>query len=155
MIITLIRHAESTFNSYGDLSRDCSITLKGIKQASKLNGYYDLIVCSTLKRARQTLDFSSIKYGELIFTDKCREIKDGRPINIYNGENKEKLFETEQEINKRIEEFINLLKELNTTYKNIAVISHKMFSKRLYNKILNKNLKNLKNCEKIEIEIEI
>lgn len=146
MTVTLIRHAKSTFNAYGDLTRDCPITNKGIKQASELKDKYDLVICSTLKRARQTLDFSSIVYSNLIFTDLCREIRDGLPINIFNGESDQDLYETNEQLDIRINEFKKLLILMKQKYNNIAVISHKMFMNRLCGH-------SFRNCEKYDFII--
>lgn len=124
-MIRLIRHAESTWNSSGDRSRNVPITEKGKEQAAALKGEYDLVVCSTLRRARQTLDHSNIKYSKVIFTELCREIRDDNEGNCYNGETQ--LRETEEEVTERIAEFNQYLKELQKEYKNIAVICHSVF----------------------------
>ncbi len=124
-MIVLIRHAESTFNKFGDKSHNCPITENGKVQASKLRGKYDLIVCSTLKRARQTLDYSNIEYSNIIFTNLCREVLDNNPINLYNGENN--VVETKDDIKNRSDKLRNMLNELSTKYSKIAVISHGIF----------------------------
>lgn len=141
-MIVFIRHAESTFNQRGDKSRNVPLTLNGIKQSEKLNGEYDLVICSTMRRARETLDSSKIKYGNLIFTTLCREILDGNPINLYNGE-KEKI-ETEENINQRIHDFRQLLENYRKKYAKICVISHNSFLRRFL-----RLQRVIKNCEEI------
>ena len=125
MPITLIRHAESTFNRFNDPTRNCPITDDGKIQASKLTGTYDLVICSPLKRARQTLDASKIRYGEVIFTDLCREFLDSTPCNLL--ENEVDTAETAEQFKARIDKFRLFLKEMSTRYSRIAVISHGLF----------------------------
>ena len=124
-MIKLIRHAPSTFNQSGAKTRDAPIVDN--KMAKNLHGDYDLVICSTLKRARQTLDESKIKYGHLIFTNLCREYRDGNPVNLFEGESDDNLFETEENLEARIKEFKVMLNELSKKYQKIAVISHGVF----------------------------
>ena len=57
--IVFIRHAESEYNRDG-IGADCNLTEKGIEDAKELgkslNNNFDVIYCSSLKRARQTLN---------------------------------------------------------------------------------------------------
>lgn len=127
-MITLIRHAQSTYNAHGDNSRDCPITEVGKKQASTLTGSYDLIICSTLKRARQTLETSNLSCDNVIFSDLCREIRDGNPINLLQDEDASKVDnETQAQINERVNEFRKYLKNMTSKYAKIGVISHGVF----------------------------
>ena len=142
-MITLIRHAESTFNAYGDLTRDCPITVKGMEFAKKISGKYDLVICSSLKRARQTLDASSLVYSNVFFSELCREVRDGVPINLYNGESTNNDNETEEQINIRIEKFKSFLHDTKKACPNIAVITHYRFIEQLTGK-------RLRNCEQVE-----
>lgn len=126
LMITLIRHAESISS---DKSRNVPISEDGKKQAKLLTGQYDLVICSTLKRSRQTLDESSIQYKNIIFTDLCRELSDGNTSNYYNNE--DEFIETEEQIEERKNKFNNLLKEMLQKHKSIAVISHYFFLHKL------------------------
>jgi broad specificity phosphatase PhoE len=128
-MIRLIRHAESTFNAAGDRTRDCPLTDHGRRQANEISGTYDCVVCSTMKRTRQTLDASRLVYGQVIFTDLCREIRDGNPINLYLGERE--MVETPAQIQARVNEFTDLLRQLQSTYPRIAVISHSGFLREM------------------------
>ncbi len=59
--ITLVRHGESESNVSGDLSiYDPGLTERGTQQASNIQGCFDLVVVSPLKRARQTLQYSKV-----------------------------------------------------------------------------------------------
>lgn len=124
-MIRLIRHGESTWNSSGDTSRNVPTTEHGKKQSEVLEGEYDLVICSTMRRARETLDHSNIKYSKVVFTDICREILDENPSNCYNGETK--LNETDEERKERINQFNEYLKEQSKNYEKIAVITHGVF----------------------------
>src|SRR5690606_4259914 len=103
-MVLLIRHAQSTWNAFGDRSKDVPTTDKGKDVAKLLTGHYDLIIVSTMKRARETLDASSITYKKVVFTDLCREVLDGNPVNLYCGEEND-VVETDEQLDKRIDEF--------------------------------------------------
>jgi broad specificity phosphatase PhoE len=124
-MITLIRHAESTYNSSGDRTRDCPLSGRGHRQAARISGNYDVIVCSSMKRSRQTLTSSKLAYREVIFTNLCREIIDKNPINSYP---KEKISaETRKHIRARVAEFKSMIRNLAKSHSRIAVISHSGF----------------------------
>lgn len=59
--VDFLRHAYSTYNAFEDgieadePGADCALHEKGILQARKVAGKYDLILCSPLQRCRQTL----------------------------------------------------------------------------------------------------
>lgn len=72
--IYLIRHAESMFNIGMSNDVDVGLTEQGINQASQLDGYYDVIICSPLKRCIDTLTFSNIRYGLLSIDPIVREV---------------------------------------------------------------------------------
>lgn len=124
-MITLIRHAESTYNSSGDRTRDCPLSGRGYRQAARIIGNYDVIVCSPMKRSRQTLAASKLGFREVIFTDLCREIIDRNPINLYPKEKKSA--ESRKQIRARVDEFKSLIRKLAKTNSKIAVISHSGF----------------------------
>jgi broad specificity phosphatase PhoE len=124
-MVTLIRHAESTFNARRELTRDCPITDKGRRQAHDLVGTYDCIICSTMRRTRQTLDASRLVYAEVIFTNLCREIMDGNPVNLYSGETHR--VETSAQVKTRVTQFKQFLKTIQSKYPRVAVISHRGF----------------------------
>jgi broad specificity phosphatase PhoE len=131
--VTFYRHAPSTFNIYGDISNDVPITEDGKVDAfTKIFGEFDIVICSTMKRARQTLDASRLIFKTVIFTDLCREILSGNPSNLYNGE--ENIKETEIDILNRMNKFKDLLYDLAKTHQNIAVISHCVFLKIFTNR---------------------
>ncbi len=58
--VTVLRHGESEYNVGNRDLKDCGITDKGRQQAAGLTGHYDLVVCSPLRRARETLEHSQV-----------------------------------------------------------------------------------------------
>lgn len=128
MKVAFFRHAPSTFNVNGDLSPNVPVTEDGKNIAKAMAGHVDLVICSTLRRARETLDHSNLKYKKVIFTELCREILDGNTSNLYNKE--DNVVETEEDVNARIEKFRTFLfsqPEISSEHTNIAVISHSTF----------------------------
>jgi len=128
MKVAFFRHAPSTFNTRGDLSPNVPITEDGKNVAKAMRGHVDLVICSTLRRARETLDHSNLTYKRVIFTDLCREILDGNTSNLYNRE--DNIVETEEDVNNRIlkfRDFILSQPEISLDYANVAVISHGVF----------------------------
>ena len=122
MKVHFLRHAQSIFNANLTSEKDCNLTQKGIEQASELNATYDVVICSTMKRACQTLENSKIKYGILYFTDLCREKKvDICDFLPFEDETQK---ESDEELEKRIERFLYFLKSQCSSYQSILVVSH-------------------------------
>ncbi len=122
MKVHFLRHAESIFNANLTSEKDCDLTEKGIQQASEIEENFDIVVCSTMKRACATLDHSKLTYGRLIFTDLCRE----KRVDIcdYLPHEDETVKESDEELEKRIKSFLYFLKSQVSTYQHILVISH-------------------------------
>lgn len=144
--IKLVRHAESYWNSERIFVNDVTLTDKGIEQSKKINLDTELVLCSKLMRARQTLENSNIKYKEVIYTDLCREIRDGNIINIIEGESNVK--ETYEDRLNRAEQFRQLLREYSKKYSSIVVVSHAIFLSDLCGK------KMWNNCEVYDYVLE-
>lgn len=127
MPITLIRHAQSKFNAHGDTTPNVGLTDEGkLASSQNLKGEYDLVICSTLRRARETLDHSNIKYKKVKFTELCRECFDeNNPINFYDGE--DVYAETPLQLAIRVGLFKDMLRKKLVDHNNIAVISHHGF----------------------------
>jgi len=130
--VAFFRHAPSTYNISGDLSPNVPTTNDGKILAKCMKGHVDLVICSTLRRARETLDHSEIVYKRVVYTDLCRELLDGNTSNLYNGENNtiESLSDIDYRINK-FKEFILQQPEATinggSDQPRIAVISHGCF----------------------------
>lgn len=125
MDVTFLRHAQSVFNRDLTSDKDCELSELGLQQASQLKGQYDIIICSILKRAKQTLHSSNLDSKHLYFTDLCREVR--RDIcDFLDGEDETKL-ETEEELRKRIQEFKAYLKSKVPPGQSVLVICHRDF----------------------------
>lgn len=122
MRVDFLRHAESIFNRDLTSEKDCALTDKGIQQASQVEGEYDVVVCSIMKRACQTLDNSKITYGRLVFTDLCREKK--TTICDYLPHEDETIIDTDEQLEQQIKKFVYFLKSQFSPYQNILVVSH-------------------------------
>lgn len=165
MTIIFIRHAESEYNRKGIWAGrvDCSLTDEGIKTAQELgeniNKNFDIIYCSPLKRAKQTL-FAIIPEARPIYDDRIIEISIGEWENtkkeLYPKELRE-LFrkglytppgaETHNDVDKRVCNFVEELFEQFHTDERILVVTHngimrtvkRIFMKKT-NDIMSKNL---------------
>jgi len=121
-MITFIRHSESQWNTREVKKNEDHISLssKGIKMCKKIEGNYDLVVISDTKRTKMTFDHSKIRCENVKVSKYCKEIKRiGSQATILKFKKK--------------------LKKYSKIYKNILVISHRGYIK----KMTGKNLKNL------------
>lgn len=122
MKVAFLRHAESIFNKYLVSEKDCELTELGKEQASKVEGQYDIVFCSIMKRACQTLDHSELTYGRLIFTDLCREKK--TTICDYLPHEDENIIDTDEQLEKQIKSFTYFLKSQVSPHQTVLVVSH-------------------------------
>ncbi len=61
-VITLVRHAQSEAQAKQNQDMyDPGITNLGKEQASNVEGHFDLVIISTLKRTKETLEHSKVK----------------------------------------------------------------------------------------------
>ena len=119
--IYLLRHCESVFNANPkEQIKDCPLTKKGELQASSIEGYYNLILCSPMKRTRQTLEYSKLTYDKLEINNIIREYK----TDICDFLEDEKIiYETENEILNRVSYLKKFLSSVSG-HKKILLISH-------------------------------
>lgn len=126
--ITIMRHAQSKFNvgecrSHDEL-RNCKLTEFGKLQAQSLNGSFDIVIVSPLKRALETYVNSNIKSREIITSGLFREQqKENIPLNCLELE--ETVLETDDDVRKRARDAIEFIKTLKC--ENIGIISHAHF----------------------------
>jgi broad specificity phosphatase PhoE len=153
MRVTFLRHCRSIFNEKNDSEKDCDLSDFGKQQAAALAGEYDVIVCSVMKRARETLRLSRITAPEIHYTELCREHKQ----TICDFLEEENLVdkESEEQIVRRIQKFKGWLRSRwgprdgsGGTEKRILVVTHADF---VY--FLNNFTKYLENGERVEIDI--
>ena len=138
MRVYLLRHGESIHNAKGYSGKDCPLTDRGKMQASSISGSFDIVICSSLKRARQTLENTKIKYTCLYISELCRELKTDI-ADVKEDEPDEFKRETQSELSKRARVFKNILKTFPKD-KKILVVSHGIFLAELIGF-------QLKNCE--------
>jgi len=140
MEVYLLRHAESEYNidSVNNDFIDCSLTMNGQQQAKALDlsqHSFDLILCSPLRRCRQTVDHSlllqSSSHTKLEICFLLREQVKAK-CDFLEGEETEVLQEeTEESVEKRVHELNEYLKTLKSTnipnYKKVLLVSHADF----------------------------
>lgn len=114
------RHAES----YGNVGKgiiDSPLTENGIMQAKNLTGHYNCIICSPLRRAKETLHYSQITYNNLIINDAFSERIFGITDQMILDK---KESEQDDEFHARVNKFHQLLEELCKHYDTILLIGH-------------------------------
>lgn len=103
MPITLLRDEESVFNADPrNDTRDCGLTQRGKRNCARIRSpiVYDLVICSPLKRARETLRYSNLRYRHVGYNPLFREQRTNL-CDLMAGE--EVVFESEEQIVERIE----------------------------------------------------
>jgi hypothetical protein len=130
--ITIIRHAESLFNS-GVFEehelKNCRITENGKNQAKQLDLKFDLLILSPLKRAIETYANSNIKTTNIIISHLFREWKTSG-LNMLDGED-ETQTETLEQMELRAQNALLFLKTIPMEENrdiNIGIISHHDFT---------------------------
>ena len=173
-MIYFVRHGETDFNKY-DVSQgqlETSLNCLGLKQAQtiaeKLKDYkFDVIYCSTLTRARQTVEFINKYHNlEVNFDERLKEVNKGILEGKKNDQATYDRFfadphkyggETEEDVVIRTYDFLKDLQKHKG--KNILVVGHggihKYFDFCLKGKDIKKDkliLTRMKNCEIVEFE---
>lgn len=113
-MITFMRHAQSQYNTREVKKNKDNVKLsnQGKKDCLLLNGNFDLVITSNTRRTIQTLKYSNIKFNFHIISINCKEI-------FFN-------FETNS-----IHYFKKELAKYSKKFKNILVISHRSYIKKL------------------------
>ena len=128
MPISFLRHCQSIFNATGLMAPDIGLSEAGKQHASTITGKFDVVICSPLQRARQTLELSQIEYTDVEYFEDAREIPDGNIINHYSTESPVPF--TQENINRRCK----ALKEKIHSYPsdtNVLVVGHHTLFHRL------------------------
>ncbi len=148
MDVTFLRHAQSIFNRDLTSEKNCSLSTLGREQAELIAGDYDVIICSILKRARETLQYSQLTAKKLFFTDLCRE----KRVDVCDSleEEEETNLESDNELQKRIRAFKQYVFEKVQPGQKVLVISHRDF----IHEIGKKKLPEPKNAELQVIRLE-
>ena len=94
----------------------------GKQQASRVEGHFDLVVCSTLTRTQETLKHSKITYDELKILEEARE----KRCNLCDFLPEEEfILESNSDMTKRILKLKEMLRDFAKSYSNILLIGHK------------------------------
>ena len=125
MRVQFLRHAESIFNATGASEKNCSLSEKGIEQARALYGDFDVIVCSELRRTHETLVFSQLKAGKIVYTLHCREQRKDR-CDFLEEEDETEL-ESDEDTQARCQRFSIWLKSNFSSFQTILIVSHRDF----------------------------
>lgn len=119
-----MRHAQSLYNAgYRIDIEDCELSPRGRESVVDITGHYDLIICSNMKRALQTLENSRITYTSLLISDLIREYKRASCDFL---KNEDPIKESSHDLIDRVnafKEFLFSLKNINT----VLIISHRIF----------------------------
>lgn len=122
MKVRFLRHAESEFNcNSSSRTPDCPLTELGRQQASNLRGHYSLVILSPLLRARQTLALASITYDRLEISPLVREHRVD-PCDFLLDE--EVVVESDEELIRRGDLFLEKLHSLSQGLSSVLVVSH-------------------------------
>lgn len=127
--VRLIRHAEGYHNAYKIPEHDPALTNKGVRQAQKIKTHADLVLCSPMRRCKETLEYSGITYGECRVDPMVRERGSGR-CDFFVDE--EYVKEPQDVFEKRVLSFYRRLKGLSKRYKTIIIITHCTFISTLH-----------------------
>lgn len=122
MKVDILRHAQSLFNLYLTSEKDCDLSPYGKLQAAEVEGAYDVIILSCLRRTHQTLLYSKIRGRRLIITDLCRE-KRSDICDFLPGEDETKK-ESVEELGNRIDCFKEFLRNQCRPEESVLVVSH-------------------------------
>ena len=148
MKIYLVRHGQTDSNSkgiYNFISED--LNENGIKQAEELRDKikdikFDIIYCSPLLRAVHTKDIINVNNIKTIYEPRLEERDPGAlagmPWDTVDREKywnyyEKEVYKDEESIEhlcKRVEEFLNELKEKD--YKKVLIVAHSGVSKAFY-----------------------
>ena len=122
MKVYIIRHGQTNWNIIKKIQgqKDIELNETGIKQAtdkiSVFNEYnFDLIICSTLKRAKKTAEIlNSEKNIPIIYTDALRERKFGDLEGVISDFDEDPMYDINTNINdKNIEPVLDLYKRVS------------------------------------------
>jgi broad specificity phosphatase PhoE len=113
MVVYLMRHSESEWNVDSSSTRkDPPITQNGMIQASKLEFEVDVVFCSPLRRARETLESSKIRcrgQENVWHWDVLREVRSD-PCDFFESE--EFSVEDMKSVGKRVDMLMEKMKEV-------------------------------------------
>lgn len=127
--IYFTRHAESEGNC-GANRVDSQLSHNGILQAGQLSGEFDCVIISPLRRTKETLHYSSIKYNKIYISDNFRErIFSDTSRLLFEHDITE---ETDKSFFHRVNLFHKELEEICKAHKKILLIGHAYYFNAWY-----------------------
>lgn len=165
MQITLIRHAESTYNEKKLLQGqiDCELSTKGLRDTKENSKNFptdfNVCYCSPLKRTKQTAEIL-VPYLNVIYDERLIERGLGDWENMPNTDERQFLLknktvppngETFEALDNRISEFLEMIKSKYNNEK-ILIVTHGGIIYAIH-RILGLKVKPIENLEMVTIEI--
>ena len=165
MQITLIRHAESTYNEKKLLQGqiDCELSTKGLRDtkvhSKNFPTDFNICYCSPLKRTKQTAEIL-VPYLNVIYDERLIERGLGDWENMPNTDEKQFLLknkmvppngETFEALDNRISEFLKMIKSKYNNEK-ILIVTHGGVIYAIH-RILGLKVKPIENLEMVTLEI--
>lgn len=142
MTLSFLRHAESRANNGEDVrSPNSDLSPKGIEQAKKVSGMFDLVVCSPMARAMSTFRHSQIRCTRTVIDKLCRERLVDNPTDFLQNEDVRP--ESDETFWKRVHRFQDRLTAWEDVFSSVLVISHNYFLSACF------NYRNLNNAEMV------
>lgn len=150
MILYVIRHGQVDVNVKKQLNgRNESVLTKiGIEQAKNAmeeikNLKIDLIICSPLKRTKQTCEIININQIPVIYDDRIIErdtnsmmykIKENVDLNVFYDSNKKVIFNDCEGFGNILERVQNFIEEIKQKYsdKNVLIVTHGDICQAIY-----------------------
>lgn len=120
MIIHVLRHCEAEHNVTKHYGLNTQLTDQGITQAKTIVGDYDYVICSPLRRCKDTLLHSQLIYSNYEECDLIREYIKNTCDMIYLDEQ----VEEDIQVLERIEKFKEYIKHERFHNKKILIITH-------------------------------
>ncbi len=157
-LLTLLRHAQSEFNAGNVDVFDANITDLGKQQAGAVTGHYDLVICSTLSRTKQTLQHSQITYDKVVFLEEARE---KRFMNCDFRLDEEIIQETFVEFMQRVLKLKEMILDFCKSHEKVLVLCHDNVIRALTATNVEDVLKNnakpngvfLENCQSLQFDL--
>ena len=129
--IYFLRHAESLAN-LGNILIDSPLSENGIKQSKQVEGHFDVIFCSPLRRTLETLHYSRLTYDNLVIEHDIREMVQDISSCLLLEQREKFLPETLDSFWKRANRFTQTLEKKSEESNKILIISHGFFFNAWY-----------------------
>lgn len=150
MEVTFVRAGQSAAAATGDFSqRNAPLSAKGREEAAALGGHFDVVLCSPLCRARQTLRLSRISYDELVIAPEAREVICCR-CDVMTEDEDDECPETDEASLRRCVALFNRVCAMQK--RSVLIISHCLLIAEFTNAFSEASL-NLRNAEMVCVRL--